>query len=156
MDTPNSSGSEKMDVEPKEGRRSTPGESPLAGPHRAFDGIGRFADPDDLRALRVVSKQFNAHSRLPAAIKRCFEKRCRAERLEKGAVAARGRRGHGALFGRRRGRIFNENIKKETSCKRSEPLRPGGWPASRGEPLPKPKNAFPRPRVFVMMRSAAA
>ena len=85
MDTPNSSGSEKMDVEPKEGRRSTPGESPLAGPHRALDGIGRFADPDDLRALRVVSKQFNAHSRLPAAIKRCFEKRWAARSVSKRA-----------------------------------------------------------------------
>ena len=74
-----------MDVEPKEGRRSTPGESPLAGPHRALDGIGRFADPDDLRALRVVSKQFNAHSRLPAAIKRCFEKRWAARSVSKRA-----------------------------------------------------------------------
>ena len=85
METPNSSGSEKMDVEPKEGRRSTPGESPLAGPHRALDGIGRFADPDDLRALRAVSKQFNAHSRLPAAIKRCFEKRWAARSVSKRA-----------------------------------------------------------------------
>ena len=76
---------EKMDVEPKEGRRSTPGESPLAGPHRALDGIGRFADPDDLRALRAVSKQFNAHSRLPAAIKRCFEKRWAARSVSKRA-----------------------------------------------------------------------
>ena len=61
------------------------GESPLAGPHRALDGIGRFADPDDLRALRVVSKQFNAHSRLPAAIKRCFEKRWAARSVSKRA-----------------------------------------------------------------------
>ena len=76
---------EKMDVEPKEGRRSTPGESPLAGPHRALDGIGRFADPDALKALRVVGKRFNAHSRLPAAIRRCFEKRWAARSVSKRA-----------------------------------------------------------------------
>ena len=74
-----------MDVEPKEGRRSTPGESPLAGPHRALDGIGRFADPDALKALRVVGKRFNAHSRLPAAIRRCFEKRWAARSVSKRA-----------------------------------------------------------------------
>ena len=76
---------DRMDVEPKEGRRSTPGESPLAGPHRALDGIGRFADPDALKALRVVGKRFNAHSRLPAAIRRCFEKRWAARSVSKRA-----------------------------------------------------------------------
>ena len=59
--------------------------SPLAGPHRALDGVGCFADPDDLRALRAVGKAFNRHSRLPQAIKRAFAKRWAARAVSKKA-----------------------------------------------------------------------
>ena len=51
------------------------GPSPLAGPHRALDGVGQFADHVDLRALRAVGKSFPAYSRLPAATKRAFLQR---------------------------------------------------------------------------------
>ena len=55
------------------------GPSPLAGPHRALDGVGQFADPGDFRALRAVGKRFTAHSRLPDALKRAFLQRWAAK-----------------------------------------------------------------------------
>ena len=55
------------------------GPSPLAGPHRALDGVGQFADHVDLRALRAVGKSFPVHSRLPAATKRAFLQRWAAK-----------------------------------------------------------------------------
>ena len=55
------------------------GPSPLAGPHRALDGVGQFADPGDFRALRAVGKRFTVHSRLPDALKRAFLQRWAAK-----------------------------------------------------------------------------